>query len=341
MAKYAGKFRGKIKLSPQNFIVEEIWGNHVYNIEYSWSNRFKDKLLKFQKRRRYIHFTLVKKNWETIRALNYIRKKIGVSLKRFGIAGMKDKKAITAQRVSLWKGRVEDLSRLKLFDMYLKNFEYAEERITLGNATGNRFTITICDIPHNKREILTRIRRFQKIALTKGIPNYYGAQRFGRDNTKVGLAIKRGELKRAVEIILKKVQPWLERGNLERIPRVYWYEKRMIRHLEKFPNDYAGALRNIPKRVRRIYIHAYQSHIFNKKLRQAIITNNVPPILTVQGFQVPKMPELKAKVLERRTFLIPTDFNILEVKNGTLKLRFNLGRGEYASTLLSCLLNQE
>jgi len=336
-----GKLTGRIRLFPPDFIVEEIWDNHIYSIKYSRLTRLRGKFVKFQKQREYLHFTLVKKNWETIRALNYIRKRLRVSLKRFGIAGMKDKKAITAQRVSLWKGRAENLARLELSDIYLKDFEYADERINLGDALGNRFTITIRDIPQNQKEILKRVRFFRKMAVTRGVPNYYGPQRFGEGNMEVGMAIKNGDLKRAVEIILKKVQPWLEIGDLEAIPRVFWYEKKMVNHLQKYPNDYAGALRKIPKRIRNIYIHAYQSHIFNQKLREAIISNNVPSTFTIQGFRVPKMPELKAKAIERQTFVIPTDFNILEVTNSSVKLRFKLYKGEYASTLLSCFVDQE
>ena len=336
-----GKLTGRIRLFPPDFIVEEIWDNHIYSIKYSRLTRLRGKFVKFQKQREYLHFTLVKKNWETIRALNYIRKRLRVSLKRFGIAGMKDKKAITAQRVSLWKGRAENLARLNLSDIYLKDFEYADERINLGDALGNRFTITIRDIPQNQKEILKRVRFFRKMAVTRGVPNYYGPQRFGGDNTEVGAAIKGGDLKRAVEIVLKKVQPWIEIGDLEAIPRVFWYEKRIVHHLQQYPNDYAGALRKIPKRIRRIYIHAYQSHIFNQKLKQAITTNHVPSTFTIQGFQIPKMPELKAKTIERQTFIIPTDFHILEVQKDIVKLRFNLRRGEYATTFLSYLLHQE
>jgi len=142
------KLGGKIRTFPEDFIVEEVWNNSVYTISYPLTDRLWDHfLLKFRREKAYLHFTLVKKNWETIRALNYIRKKLGFSLKRFGISGMKDKRAITAQRVSIWKVRREIISSLKLHDMFLKDFKYADDRINLGNAIGNRFTITIRDIP--------------------------------------------------------------------------------------------------------------------------------------------------------------------------------------------------
>ena len=154
-------------------------------------------------------------------------------------------------------------------------------------------------------------------------------------------AIKNGDLKLAVTLILKKVQPLLENGDLENIPKVFWYEKNMLRHLKKYPNDYAGALRKIPKRIRRLYIHAYQSYIFNEELRQNILENQVPKTITIQGFAVPRMPELKASQLERRSLLVAKDFKVLSVTNSTVKLRFTLLKGEYASTFLSFLVNRK
>ena len=257
------KLEGRIRVIPEDFFVEEIWLNRICDIDYSPLNRLRDRIFPtYQKEKEYLNFTLVKRNWDTIRALNYIRKKIHVSLKRFGISGMKDKRALTAQRVSLWKGRAEALTRLKLPDMVLKDFEYADERINLGTAIGNRFTITIREVSKKKEEIVETLSRFQEIATSRGFPNYYGPQRLS-GNVEVGKAIKNGDLKLAVTLILKKVQPLLENGDLENIPKVFWYEKNMLRHLKKYPNDYAGALRRIPKRIRRLYIHAYQSYIFN------------------------------------------------------------------------------
>jgi len=142
-------------------LFEEVWENRVCDINQPLSPHVGDSgNTPLQEPKDYLHFTLVKQNWDTIRALNYIRRKIGVSLKRFGFAGMKDKRAITAQRVSLWKGRADHLAYLKLHEMFLKEFEYSEERINLGNAVGNRFTITIRDIPLKQREIADTLNRF-------------------------------------------------------------------------------------------------------------------------------------------------------------------------------------
>jgi TruD family tRNA pseudouridine synthase len=329
---------GTIRLFPSDFIVEEVWKTRICTIHNSLLTRIKDQWFRyFSREKDYLHFTLVKTDWETIRALNYIRRKLRVSLKRFGIAGMKDKRAVTGQRVSVWNVKVEQLARFRFKDIYLKDFEYADDRITLGNALGNRFTITIRDIPKTIKETMEIIQRFRAIITSSGIPNYFGSQRFGSGNANVGQAIKEGDLKRGVEIILKKTQPYLQAGGIERIPKVFWYEKKMLRHLTKYPNDYAGALRQIPKKILTLYVHAYQSRLFNNQLQHALTDNSIPETIDVAGFHVSKMPELRAFPLRRRTLLTSPNFQMLKHVEGMVVLRFTLAKGEYASTLLSQL----
>ena len=120
---------------------------------------------------------------------------------------------------------------------------------------------------------------------------------------------------------------------------MFWYEKTMLQHLAKYPNDYAGALRKIPKRILRIYPHAYQSHIFNQQLTHAILENQVPRTITVRGFQIPKMPELNMHAITRASFIKPTQFQILTIQNKLTTIRFSLRKGEYASIVLLHLMS--
>jgi tRNA pseudouridine13 synthase len=329
------KLRGKIRDFPEDFVVEEVWEKFMCTIGSSYLIRLRDRLFaRFHRPREYLHFTLVKRDWDTVRALNRIRQKVGVSLKRFGLAGMKDKRAVTAQRVSLWRGDARILAELNLRDIIVKDFVYLDERITLGDAIGNRFTITVRELNEERSHIVRTLRRFRDIALSHGVPNFYGPQRLS-GNVAVGLALKEGNLKLASEHILEKVQRWIREGEVDAIPKVFWYEKRMVKHLERFPNDYAGALRKIPKRIRRLFVHAYQSHVFNEELGRLVEAEQVPRVIVVQGFAVPRMPELSAKSFERRTMLVAEEFRILSVRNDLVRLRFTLGKGEYASTFLS------
>jgi tRNA(Glu) U13 pseudouridine synthase TruD len=175
---------------------------------------------------------------------------------------------------------------------------------------------------------------------TQGVPNYYGPQRLRGENVKVGIALKNGDLKRGTELILEKIQPYLNKGGLESVPKVFWYEKRMFRHLRKYPNDFAGALRRVPKRIRRLYLHAYQSQIFNQQLDQVSSDQHMPPSFTIPGFTIDKMPEMNTIPITRKSLLIVKQFHLLRIAPASIKIRFTLGKGEYASILLLHLLTE-
>jgi tRNA(Glu) U13 pseudouridine synthase TruD len=114
----------------------------------------------------------------------------------------------------------------------------------------------------------------------------------------------------------------------------------MVHQLKQFPNDYAGALRRIPKKIRRIFTHAYQSHLFNEQLQQAIAVDRIPDTITISGFTASKMPELSTRPVTRRSLLTAHDFAVKQIKETEVTIRFMLQKGEYASTLLSHLIHQ-
>jgi len=321
-------------------VVEEMWGRHVCTIKPSALGHLRDKVAaRILKKQEYLLFTLVKSNWEATNALRYISRAARVSLRRFGSSGMKDKNAVTAQRISLWRGDARAMLRLRLSNMFLKDFDYADERITLGNHTENRFTITIRNIPLEKENIREVLSRFGEEATIKGVPNYYGAQRLEGGNAEVGKALKDGELRLGVELILRKTQPYLQKG-IEAVPKALWYERDMLRHLEKYPSDYAGALRRIPKRIQKLYLNAYQSSIFNEELDRALRGGSTPTSIAVPGFDVPRMPELSTVAFERKSLIAIRGFKIFDVGEGVATVGFRLGKGEYASTVLFILTNR-
>ncbi|MEM2841794.1 MAG: tRNA pseudouridine(13) synthase TruD [Thermoproteota archaeon] len=332
----AVKLSGKIKVLPEDFVVEEVWQNGICSIDIPVEFFVSSNSDVCE----YLHFTLVKRNWETVKALRYISRKLHMSLKRFGFAGLKDKRAITAQRVSIWHCKAEELARLKLPDMMFKDFKYSDERINLGDALGNRFTVTIRNIPFSANQIIAKLEDIKEYVKEDRLPNYFGPQRMGKDyeNVNIGRAILSGDLEEAVYILLKKVRHYMEQGRVEEIPDVFWLEKRVINHLKLQPRDYAGALRKIPKKIRRVFISAFQAQMFNERLAQAISSGKVPDEIEVEGLEVRRMPELSSKAVRRSSYLHVDGFEVIEVSDGIAKIRFKLGRGEYATTFLSYIL---
>jgi tRNA pseudouridine13 synthase len=372
---------GKIKVIPEDFLVEEITPEgEVLEL----NKEEKTEIANIQEAKEYIHFTLKKYNWDTIRAIKEISKRLRVSRKRFGFAGTKDKRAITLQRVSLWNKKIEDLMKVKIKDIEIKNPTYEKERINLGNLWGNRFTITIRDISSgSKKEIKKGIDSTLK-ELNSKIPAFFGIQRFGiqRPITHlVGKEILKRNFKKALMLYLSKdfsdeneeareARKFLSktenfREALKKFPKHLGYENAMLNHLAQVPTDYIGALRRLPKKLRWLFIHAYQAYIFNKALSTYIregktrveklplvgyetkeLDEVTQKILKEEGispedFKIKEMPEMSSKGESRKTFFEIKDFKIISIEDDDLHekkkkaiIQFSLPKGSYATVLL-------
>ena len=127
---------GSLKLQPEDFVVREITPEGVVlDIESDVPGDMTPL--------DYTHFTLVKRGWDTMRALKELSKRVGVSRERFAFAGTKDKWALSAQRVSVRRVPMERLKQVRMTDITLKDFTYSDENLGLGALSGNRFTIRV------------------------------------------------------------------------------------------------------------------------------------------------------------------------------------------------------
>lgn len=372
---------GRIKQTPEDFIVEEITPEgRILEVDIASEGDAGGK-------KEYLHFTLQKYNWDTMRAVKMISNRLHVSRKRFGFAGTKDRRALTTQRVSVWNTTVEDLERVRIKDIILKDPKYQDERITLGDLWGNRFTIVIRDLELGEDALRERINSTLK-ELGGRIPNFFGVQRFGtiRPVTHlVGRAILDRDFRKAVMTYLSDVNEaegeetrdarkfLSETGDfkeaLKTFPKHLGYESAMLNHLIKTPTDYIGALRKLPKKLRWMFVHAYQAYIFNKALSQYIQEDIAVEKLPLVGFEsdldeissrileeenikreafkVGEMPELSSEGMWRDCFLDTNlevlDFGLDELNEGKKKMtiRFPLSKGNYATSVLREVMKNE
>ena len=57
---------------------------------------------------------------------------------------------------------------------------------------------------------------------------------------------------------------------LEKFPRFLRYERSMLSYLTKNSDDFVGAFRELPRRLRKLFVQAYQSYLFNRFLSERI-----------------------------------------------------------------------
>lgn len=121
-----------------------------------------------------------------------IAKRLDIAVGEVGTAGMKDRRAVTRQWVSLPATVEPRLAQLDGEGIRVLNASRHGNKLRPGHLHGNRFRIVIRAITPgsagNRTAILERIRGH-------GLLNYYGPQRFGRggETWNLGLALLAGE----------------------------------------------------------------------------------------------------------------------------------------------------
>jgi tRNA pseudouridine13 synthase len=294
----------KIKQSPEDFIVNEI------------PNRVWDK------KGSYTIYNLKKKNYTTEKAVTIIAEYLKIPRKLIGYAGNKDKLAITTQYISI-KGSSDDGFDLK--DISLKKVGYSDQPISLGDLKGNEFKINV------QTEL--------KPKPIKKIVNYFGEQRFSKNNTEIGYLLLKKKFKESVELILKH--------ELEFGPTIKDY-------IDKKPNDYIGALRKIPIKILKLYIHSYQSKLWNEiaKIKSKNKQNEKLPIIgfttdlnkdveeiikkeniSTRDFIFHQIPELSQEGNQRDLFAEIRNLKIKKIEKG-YNLSFELDKGAYATEVI-------
>ncbi|KAF7332007.1 TRUD domain-containing protein [Mycena kentingensis (nom. inval.)] len=287
----------------------------------------------------YIHFTLQKTNRDTQDALSHLSRVLKVSVKDLSVAGTKDKRGITVQRVSLKRNSktVEDVWRAANGQVgrqssngtvnrrgdrgvRIGDLNYRKSFLELGMLKGNAFIITLRGVKVDTPETLDRALTVVK---EKGFINYYGMQRFGTASVPthaIGLAILKSEWQEAVGMLLRKRagehpeitaarHAWLVDGDLDKalqlMPRRVVAERCILESYKKQKGETRnamGALSAIPKNLRLMYVHAYQSYVWNAVVSERVRTYGVDhPIigdLVYDKDQDVEMPDVQESVPE-------------------------------------------
>ncbi len=205
---------------------------------------------------------------------------------RVSYGGLKDKRAEAVQYATPTsvRGPRPALVERNLFTAKLVG--YVPKPLSHGAVAGNRFDVILrrcCP------EIGERIRETIRLAEARRIPNFYGLQRFGVSGAgthRIGKALITREFENAVRTMVieprstdgEAVQAAREAilaGDYETgsrlLPPERDVERLVARELSRHPRDWVRALRAVPLKLRRLYVQAYQSELFNRTLSAAVV----------------------------------------------------------------------
>ena len=219
-------------------------------------------------------YKLQKNGIDTRHALDEIFRKRGIRLKSLGL---KDASAITEQFVfTTYKtDRHIEINEPKYS---LKKVGFTDKVLSKKEMIGNHFQIKI----NGASNELSEFREFDKIL------NFYGYQRFGsrRPVTHlIGRAIIQQDFAGAVDLLLSFTSEYDNTENtkirelmsdtskyseaLKIIPKNMDLEKIALKEMMEH-NDPIKSIRALPLSIRRFFVQAYQSYIFNHTLSMSL-----------------------------------------------------------------------
>ena len=155
----------------------------------------------------------VRKRGLTTRDLVVALRDAGIPDARIGVAGLKDKHAVTEQWLSLpWAMREAASALAELPGAEVLERSRHRNKLGVGHLRGNRFEIVLRDVEPGAE---VRARAVTDRLAEVGVPNYFGPQRFGRfgRNAVDGLRLLAGEKvpgdRRLQRFFLSAVQSWI------------------------------------------------------------------------------------------------------------------------------------
>ena len=249
---------GAIKQRPEDFEVEEL---PLYPASGEGTHLF---------------LTIEKRGLTTQDALRDLARAMGVAPRTIGYAGMKDAVGITRQRLSVEHIDPARISALRHARMRVLGVERHGNKLKLGHLAGNRFAIKVRGLPAAR---VDDARAVLEILQRRGVPNYFGPQRFGLrgDTWAVGRALLHEDYAEALAVFAGRAGPLdrgavlkaralFDQGEFERAgkawPRGFRDSLRAVGTFAR-TKDARRAVNAIDRNLLRFFVSSYQSYLFN------------------------------------------------------------------------------
>lgn len=231
------------------------------------------------------YFLIEKQGLTTLAAIQIIARELNRQPRDIGYAGMKDAHGVTRQMLSIEHVAPEQVEALALSRIRVLSTGVHTNKIKLGHLAGNRFVIKVRDAVESPR---ARAEAIVEVLCVRGVPNYFGPQRFGvrGDNAAVGRAVLRDNYDEAIALMLgrpgcrdsgdaRRARELFDAGDLEASaaawPRSLASQGRVCRALIRDNGDAEKAWRAVDHTLRKLFVSAVQSEMFNQVLARRIL----------------------------------------------------------------------
>lgn len=225
----------------------------------------------------HVYFTIEKTGLSTMRAVNDIAQELDILSRDIGLAGLKDARAVTRQTLSIEHIDPAEIASLRIPRIKVLSTTRHTNKLKIGHLRGNRFRIKLREVDLGR---LDDLRAICAVLQHRGVPNYFGQQRFGSrgDTWQIGRAVLQGDHVTALDLMLGRPGPH-DSGDVLRARQLYDTGKfaaaarawpygfrdnaRACRAMEKSGGKHKRAFFAIDQRLKKFYVNAYQSYLFN------------------------------------------------------------------------------
>jgi tRNA pseudouridine13 synthase len=331
----------RFEINSENFYVEEIidWNSIGFN----------------KSNGSYHVFKVFKKDMDTFKALEELSKIANIPENNIVFLGLKDKTSTSIQYFFVKKELISNPKDLEQeFKGHMKlsihHIGYTIKKPRKKHLLGNRFKIKLYDLNDEDLEVMGKIIN---IITRKGLPSYYGYQRFGvkRFNTHLlgkYLLIKRIDL--FIEEFLYKIYPTDTLQSI--ISRMRSdFDNLFYERIIYSGKQVKASINKILSITKNIFYDAYSAYLYNLLLNNIIekrgwqaIDRELPMPGCIEYFDLYReifiveniidyMPNNVFKCWFRRGLFRPIDI-VFKRNNGFYELSFTLKKGFYASIIL-------
>lgn len=266
---------GQFKTIPSDFVVEEIpqyefsgQGTHTYAF-------------------------VQKKNMSTQDMISLVARSLGIRTIDVGYAGRKDARAITRQWISIEHVDPKKLSKIETPKLKILDITRHTNKLKIGHLAGNRFTIRLRHLNRPVQEAVPIAEEIMKLLYDKGVPNYFGPQRFGYrgDSHLLGAAVVKKNTQNFFDVLLGRPElapddefvPARERYEQGLYEEAFyqWHSafgehRKALKTLIRMDGNTNRAFRQFDRRLLSLFVAAWQSDLFNR-----ILAKRMPQINTL------------------------------------------------------------
>jgi tRNA pseudouridine13 synthase len=230
-----------------------------------------------------VYILIEKRGISTMDALGTIARALEIRRLDIGYAGQKDTRAVARQWISIDHVNIEKLQGLDIPKVKMLKFARHDKKLKIGHLAGNRFVIRLRKLERPMREAGNIAEDVLEILAKRGVPNFYGPQRFGNrsDSHLLGLAIVKGKTEEFVDLLLgrpddnelpvfSEARKLYEKGDYKgafhKWPYRFADQRRAMKTLIETDGNKRKAYNVVDKLLKKFLVSAYQSELFNQVL---------------------------------------------------------------------------